>query len=186
MSLQDSGTRDHWYALFTRYQHEKLVATALSNKSFDVYLPAYRAVHRWQDRDKQLSLPLFPCYVFLRGGLDRQLQILTTPGLLHIVSWGGRPAVIPPVQIEAVKQILGSGLPVKSHPYMRCGDRVRVKSGPLMGLEGILERTKGQARLVLSMEMLGRAAAVEIESWNLERIGPLPAVSIPRSNAATA
>lgn len=182
--MQDSKSTDPWYALFTRYQHEKLVATALSNKSYDVYLPTYRTVHRWQDRNKQLSLPLFPCYVFLRGGLDRQLQILTTPGLLHIVSWGGRPAVIPSVQIDAVKQILGSGSPVQSHPFMRCGDRVRVKTGPLMGLEGILERNKGQARLVLSMEMLGRAAAVEIEAWNLERIGPLPAFSFPRSNAA--
>jgi len=186
MLMQDSRTTDHWYALFTRYQHEKLVATALSNKCYDVYLPVYRAVHRWQDRDKQLSLPLFPCYVFLRGGLDRQLQILTTPGLLHIVSWGGRPAVIPPAQIEAVKQILGSGLPVQSHPYMRCGDRVRVRSGPLMGLEGILERTKGQARLVLSMEMLGRAAAVEIEAWNLERVGPVPVLPFSRSGEATA
>ncbi len=173
-----------WYALFTRHQHEKIVALGLSNKSHDVYLPLYRAARRWQDRDKQILLPLFPCYVFLREGMDRQLQILTTPGILHIVGWGGRPAIIPQAQLDAIRQMLRSGLAVESHPYLQSGDRVRVKSGPLLGLEGVLSRKKGVARLVVSMEMLGRAAAVEIDVSNVERIGPCSVpVVVPRISA---
>ena len=168
----------NWYALFTRHQHEKSVALALSNKKYEVYLPLYRSVRRWQDRAKQIWLPLFPCYVFIREGMDRQLQILTTPGMIHIVGWAGRPAIVPQAQLDAVRQIIESSLIVETHPYLKSGDRVRVKTGPLSGLEGILTRKKGEARLVVSMDMLGRAAAVEIDVLNVERIGPLAAPKV--------
>lgn len=161
-----------WHALFTRYQHEKSVALALSHKGYEVYLPLYRSVRQWQDRVKQLWFPLFPGYVFLCEGMDRQLQILNTPGVVHIVAWGGQPAIVPESQLNAVRRILQSLLNVEAHPYLRSGDRVRVKTGPLMGLEGILIRPKGVARLVMSLEMLGRSAAVEIDVTNVERIGP--------------
>ena len=174
METQSSTRTPNWYALFTRHQHEKSVAFALSNKSHEVYLPLYRSVRRWQDRAKALWLPLFPCYVFIREGMDRQLQILTTPGVIHIVKWGGRPAIVPKTQLDAIRQIVENCPNVETHPYLQSGDRVRVKSGPLMGLEGILTRKKGVARLVVSMEMLGRSAAVEIDGLNVERIGPIP------------
>ena len=176
----------NWYALFTRYQHEKSVTPSLSNKSYEVYLPLYRSVRRWQDRAKQLWLPLFPCYMFIREGMDRQLQILTTPGVIHIVKWGGQPAVVPQPQVDAVRQIIESGLIVETHPYLQCGDRIRVKTGPLMGLEGILTRKKGVTRLVVSMEMLGRSAAVEIDVLNAERIGPFPARKLSHRFSASA
>jgi transcription antitermination factor NusG len=185
MEIQSAAGAPHWHALFTRHQHEKSVAFALSNKSHEVYLPLYRSVRRWQDRAKQLWLPLFPCYVFIRAGMDRQLQILTTPGIIHIVGWGGRLAIIPQAQLDAVRLIIESRLTVETHPYLQCGDRVRVKTGPLMGLEGILTRKKGVARLVVSMEMLGRSAAVEIDALNVERIGPFPALKLsPRISAS--
>jgi|HubBroStandDraft_6_1064221.scaffolds.fasta_scaffold16300_4 transcription antitermination factor NusG len=167
-----------WHALFTRHQHEKAVALALSNKNHEVYLPVYRSVRQWQDRAKEISLPLFPCYVFIRGGLDRQLEIVTTPGVLYVVAWGGRPAVVPQTQLDSVRRIIDSRLTVETHPYLQCGDRVRVKTGPLVGLEGILTRTKGVARLVVTMELLGRSAAVEIDILNVERIGPMPAFAL--------
>ncbi len=169
-----TGSPD-WHALFTRHQHEKYVALALSNKNHEVYLPLYRSIRRWQDRDKHLWLPMFPGYVFIRGGLERQLQILTTPGVLHIVGWGGRPAIVPEAQLDAVRRIIDSRVMVETLPYLKCGDFVRVKSGPLAGLEGILSRKKGAARLVISMEMLGRSAAVEIDLLNVEKIGSFPA-----------
>ncbi len=178
METQSAVDARNWYALSTRHQHEKSVAFALSNKSYEVYLPLYRSVRRWQDRAKQLWLPLFPCYVFIREGMDRQLQILTTPGIIHIVGWGGHPAIVPQSQLDAVKQIIESCLNVEIHPYLQSGDRVRVKTGPLMGMEGILTRKKGLARLVVSMEMLGRSAAVEIDVSNVERIGPFPALRL--------
>jgi transcription antitermination factor NusG len=183
--IQSAAGAPNWHALFTRHQHEKSVASALSNKTHEVYLPLYRSVRQWQDRAKRLWLPLFPCYVFIRAGMDRQLQILTTPGIIHIVGCGGRPAIIPQEQVDAVRLMIESRLTVETHPYLQFGDRVRVKTGPLMGLEGILTRKKGVARLVVSMEMLGRSAAVEIDALDVERIGPFPAVKLsPRISAS--
>jgi len=167
----------NWHALFIRHQHEKPVALALTHKNYEVYLPQYCSVRRWRDRAKQLWLPLFPGYVFLHGGLERQLQILTTPGVIRIVRLGERPAIVPQAQIDAVKKILASRAAVETHPYLVCGDRVKVKYGPLAGLEGILTRKKNLAYLVISMEMLGRSAAVEIKMENVERIESLRATS---------
>jgi hypothetical protein len=84
-----------WYALYTRHQHEKTVAELLTVKGFDTFLPLYTAAHCWKDRVKQLSLPLFPCYVFLRGPLERWLPVLTTPGIHTVVGFGGQVAMIP-------------------------------------------------------------------------------------------
>lgn len=191
MADMETGTRSaagtpNWYALLTRHQHEKSVAFALSNKNHEVYLPLYRAVRQWQDRAKQLWLPLFPCYVFICEGMDRQLQILTTPGILQIVGWGGRPAIVPHMQLVAVRQILDSRFHVEASPYLQCGDRVRVKTGPLKGLEGILTRKKGTARLVISLEMLGRSAAVEIDVLNVERLEAFPALKVMYRVSASA
>jgi transcription antitermination factor NusG len=186
MEIQSAAGARNWYALLTRHQHEKSVAFGLSYKSHEVYLPLYRSLRRWQDRDKQIWLPLFPCYVFIREGMDRQLQIVTTPGVIQIVGWAGRPAIVPQVQLDAVRQIIDSRIVVETHPYLECGDRVRVKTGPLMGLEGILARKKGSARLVISMEMLGRSAAVEIDVSNVERIGPIRALKFSNQISASA
>jgi transcription antitermination factor NusG len=161
----------NWYALFTRYQHEKPVALALSSKNYEVYLPLCNSTRQWQDRSKQLWLPLFPSYVFIRGGMDRPLQIVSTPGVIHVVRFGGRPAIVSEEQLDAVRKILGSHAVVEPHPYLACGDRVRVKSGAMAGLEGILIRKKKIVQLVISMQMLGRSAAVEVEISNVERVG---------------
>jgi len=181
-----TANQPRWYALFTRHRHEKLVALSLSSKNFEVYLPLYRSVRRWKDRAKELSLPLFPGYVFLCEGMDRQLQIMTTPGVIQVVGWGGRPAIVPQAQLDAVRQIMDSRQRVEAYPFLECGNHVRVKAGPLAGLQGILIRKKSVARLVVSMEMLGRSAAVEIDVSNVERIGASPAVvqSVPVARAS--
>jgi transcription antitermination factor NusG len=167
-----AGTRCDavWHALYTRYQHEKLVAQALSGKGFEVFLPQYRSVHRWKDRQKDCTLPLFPNYVFIRGGLDRMLNIVTTPGVHFLISWGGRPADIPSEQIEIVRRLVESPLQVEPHPFLKCGDLVRIKLGPLEGIEGILVRKTGGFRLVLSVEMLSKSAAVEVDISMVERV----------------
>ena len=164
-----------WHALYTRHQHEKLVAQALRGKGFEVFLPQYRALHRWRDRRKELELPLFPNYVFIQGGLDRMLNILTTPGVHSLVGWGGRPADIPRDEIDAVRRMVESPLRIEQHPFIKCGEWVRIKSGPLEGIEGILVRYKSAYRLVLSVEMLARSAAVEVDASMVERVhGPEP------------
>jgi len=168
-----------WFALYTRHQHEKNVADLLTRKHFEVFLPLYEARHRWKDRVKQLSFPLFPSYVFVRGGMERQLQILTTPGVFWIVTTGDRVAPIPSEQIEAVRRMVENSLRVEPHPFLKCGDWVRVKAGPLEGVEGILVRMKGMCRLVVSVDMLQQSVAVEVDASDVERAQRRDPVPMP-------
>jgi len=161
----DSAANDtSWWALYTRHQHEKSVSSVLSAKGLEVFLPLYESVRRWKDRNKLLSLPLFPCYVFVRGGLERRLQILTTPGVHMILTRGDSVAVIPETEILAIQRSLDGNLRVEPHPFLKCGDRVRVIRGSLEGVEGLLVRRKSLIRLVLSVEMLAQSVAVEIDA----------------------
>lgn len=171
--IECSSSDYNWHALYTRHQHEKSIARLLSNTGHEVFLPAYSATRKSRERTKHLCLPLFPCYVFIRGGLDRRIQILTTPGVFAIVAWGGKPAIVPDEQIAVVRKMVEGSFPVEPYPYLEYGDRVRVASGPLRGLEGILIRKKNQFRLIVSFEMLGRSAAVEIDISCLETPGPV-------------
>jgi transcription antitermination factor NusG len=162
-----------WYALYTRHQHEKMADQILTNKGFNTFLPLYATTHNWKDRRKSLTLPLFPCYVFLKGGIERRLQILTTPGIYGLVSSAGQPAAIPEIEIEGIRRVVESGARVEAHPYLKCGNWVRVKNGPLTGIEGILVRKKNISRLVLSVEILGTAAAIEVAAFQVEEVnGP--------------
>jgi transcription antitermination factor NusG len=159
-----------WHAVHTKHQHEKTVVHLLEAKGFETFLPLYVADHRWRDRTKRVSLPLFPCYVFLRGGLDRRLQVLKTPGVHGIVETAGRPGVIPDGEIVAIRRVLESSLPIEPFPFLQCGDRVRIISGPLAELEGVLVRKRDQLRLVLSVEMLRRSVAVEVAVMDVEPV----------------
>lgn len=168
-----------WYALYTRHQHEKTIVRILSNKGFDAFLPVYPVVRRWKDRSQRLLVPLFPCYVFLRGGLDRRRELVTTPGIVSFVGCGGYPIPIPEQEIAAVQQVVEKGLGVQPHPFLRCGDWVRVKAGPLEGFEGILVRQKSLYRLVISVELLEKSAAVEVDAAMVERVSRPPRPTWP-------
>lgn len=168
----DANERDgrRWHALYTRHQHEKSVAQSLAEKGFEVFLPLYRARRQWKDRVKELSLPLFPCYVFLKSWeLERRLDIITTPGVHMLLTVAGRPAVIETQEIEAVRRVVKSTLQSEPHPFLNCGDWIRVKSGPLIGVEGILVRKKNSTRLVLSVSLLEKSVAVEVDAFLVER-----------------
>jgi transcription antitermination factor NusG len=170
-----SNGEHHWWALYTRHQHEKVVADVLSAKGFEVFLPLYDSIRRWRDRQKLLSLPLFPCYVFVHGGLDRRFQILSTPGVHMALTHGDRIAVIPEKEIDAVRRTVEGPFRMEPHPFLRCGDRVRVVRGSLQGVQGILIRKKNQFRLVLSVDMLAKSVAVEIDASDVESIAePVP------------
>ena len=159
-----------WYAAHTRHQHEKLVAQMLANKGFEVFLPLYTEVRQWRDRKKTVELPLFSCYVFLRGDLERRLAIVTTPGVHGMVCSAGRLAEIPEDEIQAVRSVIENRINVEPYPFLKCGDLVRVKSGALKGLEGFLVRKKGQARLIISVDLLERSVAAEVDASAVERI----------------
>jgi transcription antitermination factor NusG len=171
-----SNGEHHWWAIYTRHQHEKVVADVLSAKGFQVFLPLYDSIRRWKDRQKLLSLPLFPCYVFVCGGLNRPFQILSTPGVHMALTHGDRIAVIPEKEIDAIRRTIQGPFRMEPHPFLRCGDRVRVVRGSLEGVEGILIRKKNQYRLVLSVDMLAKSVAVEIDASDIESISePVPA-----------
>lgn len=169
---QDRSEDSVWWALYTRHQHEKVVADILGTKGFEVFLPLHNSVRRWKDRRKVLSLPLFPSYVFVRGGLDRKLQVITTPGVYMALSRGGHLATIPESEIEAIRRATEGHLDAEPHPFLRCGERVRVTRGSLEGVEGILIRKKNLFRLVLSVEMLAQSVAVEIDATDVEQVTP--------------
>lgn len=170
-----------WWVLYARHQHEKVVADMLASKSFEVFLPLYSSIRRWKDRRKVISMPLFPGYVFVRGGLDRRLQVLTTPGVHMILSHGERVATISDEEIQTVRRVVNSDLSAEPHPFLKCGERVRVVRGPLTGVEGILDRRKGSFRLVLSVDAVNKSFAVEVEMADVEPAHPCAAHAVASS-----
>lgn len=159
-----------WFAVYTRHQHEKTVAQHLAGRWVESFLPLYNTARRWKDRVKELSLPLFPNYVFVFARLDQRAPILSAPGVYDFVRLGGVPAPIPAEEIEAVRRAVDRGLNTEPHPFLKSGDQVRVKSGPLEGLEGILVRKKGFYRLILSVDLLASSISVEVEVADVERV----------------
>jgi transcription antitermination factor NusG len=173
-----------WNAVYTRHQHEKFVAASLAGNGFEVFLPTYETIRQWTDRKKRLSLPLFPCYVFVRSHFERQFQIITTPGIHSMVMFAGRPAVISEIEVNAIRRAVDSKLGIEPHPFLRCGDWVRVTSGPLTDVEGILIRRKSSYRLILSAELLGKSIAVEMDAFSVR---PIPRrTSVLHSSASQA
>jgi transcription antitermination factor NusG len=169
-----------WYALQVRSRYEKIVTAHLSRKGFECFLPLYKLRRRWSDRVKEMECPLFPGYVFCRlNPLDR-LPIHITPGVVLIVGQGKTPEPIDETEIAAIQSAVKSGFPSQPCPFLQIGQRVRIDSGPLWGLEGVLLDFKGHHRLVLSVPLLKRSIAVQLEEgW----VTPIPQHS--RANAGS-
>ena len=151
-----------WFAAYTCPRHEKLVARYMTSSGIDCLLPLYRSVRRWKDRRKTLDLPLFPGYVFLQISLRDRLRVLEAPGVVNIVSFNGRPAPIPDSEVEVLRRGFGTD-GVRPHPFIKVGRKVRVRTGPMTGLEGVLVRKKDRCRLVLSINLIQRAVCVEVD-----------------------
>jgi len=169
-TAENLGLNLEWYALRTRHQHEKVAAASLSNKKFEIFLPLYETVRQWKGRKKRLSLPLFPGYLFLRGSLHRWREVVTSPGIHGFVQFGSQAATIPDIEIESLRRVLGTSLQAEPYAFLNCGDWVRVKSGPLNGIEGILVRKKNLFRLVLSVDLIGKSVCVEVDSTSVEQV----------------
>jgi transcription antitermination factor NusG len=159
-----------WYAAYTSANHEKCVAEQLTRRSVEHFLPLYETVRRWKDRTVRLQRPLFPGYVFVRLALRDRLQVLQVPGVANLVGFSGTPTPLPQNEIDSLRTSLWKGVRAKPHPYLEIGRRVLVKSGPLAGMEGILLRRKSGLRVVVSIELIHRAVAVELETSEMEPI----------------
>jgi transcription antitermination factor NusG len=151
-----------WFALASKPRHEKAIDQILRSKGLESYLPLYRARHHWSDRVKSVDLPLFPGYLFCRFDYRQRVPVLSTPGVLSIVGFAGVPTPVSEEEIAAIQGILASGLPSGPWPYIRIGQTVRIERGSLAGLQGVLVREKDAMRVVVSVELLRRAVAVEI------------------------
>jgi Transcription antiterminator len=152
-----------WFAIRVKSNFESVAASGLRGRGLEEFLPQYRVRRRWSDRVRTLDLPLFPGYVFCRFDPQDRLPVLTTPGVLHVVGFANQPAPIDDNEIAAIQNLVKSGLPAEPWPFLRVGQRVRVSSGPLTGTEGIVVQLKQKCRLIVSVSLLQRSVAVEID-----------------------
>lgn len=176
-----SETNTHsWFALQTRSRYEQFAAAHLRSKGYELFLPVYTCRRRWSDRIKKLELPLFPGYIFCKFDLLNRLPILITPGVIQVVGIGKNPIAIEDAEIAALQAVVQSELPRQPWPFLQLGQKVRIAHGPLSGFEGILVNLKGNHRLVLSVGLLRRSVAVEIDSaW----VSPISS-KLPRTSDA--
>jgi transcription antitermination factor NusG len=161
-----------WFALRVKSNYEQAVAHALHCKEYEEFLPTYTARRRWSDRLKEVQRPLFAGYVFCRLDTNDRLPGLTTPGVVGIVGVGKTPLPIPTEDIEAVRTIVNSDLLVTPWPFLQVGQKVRIVQGPFTDVEGILLKFKTRWRLVVSIALLQRSVAVEIDGHWVEPSAP--------------
>jgi transcription termination/antitermination protein NusG len=163
---------EHWYALHTQARHEKVVEHKLRQREIETFLPLVTEIHRWSDRKKKVQLPLFGSYVFAKltpTKIDR-LRVLAIDGVFSFVGVRGEGTPIPEEQIAAVRALVDGGLPYSTHPFLKIGQRVRIRSGALDGVEGILTDRAGDSTLVLSVDAIQRSLAVRVEGYDVEPI----------------
>jgi transcription antitermination factor NusG len=153
-----------WFALQVRTRRESYVADHLIGKGYELFLPLYNCRKRWSDRIKNFELPLFPGYLFCRFDPYDRLPILKTPWLLQIVGFNHIPVAVEDEEINALRKLVLSGVTAEPWPFFGVGDKIRIESGPLRGLVGVLTQFKGNHKLVISITLLQRSVAVEIDS----------------------
>jgi transcription antitermination factor NusG len=171
-AIEAGTTVGEWFAVQTRARHEKIIAQRLRDKGVMTFLPLVREVHGWSDRRKTVELPLFSCYLFTRipPKNEERLRVLVVDGVLRFVGLCGQGIPIPEEQIEAVRRLVEEELPFCSHPFLKIGQRVRIRSGALDGVEGILVARSGERTLVVSVDAIERSLAVRIEGYDVEPV----------------
>jgi transcription antitermination factor NusG len=164
----DSEQSRCWYAVHTRSRHEKAIAARLTAQATDVFLPLHHGRHTWSNGvHAEVALPFFPCYLFVKLRPQDRLHLLQTPGVIGLAATSARPTAIPNEEIEMLRTFTAQ-LTAEPHPYLSCGDRVRIVGGSLSGIEGILTRRKQTYRVVLSIEVIMRSVAVEVSEFDIE------------------
>jgi transcription antitermination factor NusG len=183
--MEAENTIYPWYALRVRTRYENIVGSHLHARGYEWLLPLCKCRRRWSDRFKEIELALFPGYVFCRFNLMNRLPILTIPGVVHVVGVGRIPVPIDEGEIAAIKAAVKSRLPSQPWPFLQIGQRVRIEYGPLCGVEGILLGSRGHQRLVLSVTLLQRSVAVQIDgAWVQPMLHEHRACSSPATSQA--
>ena len=166
------AAQPNWYAVHTRSRHERIVSQRLQEKGISTYLPIVNEVHHWSDRRKVVQIPLFSCYLFVRipPVNESRLEVLRIDSVLGFVGVRGQGTAIPDAQIDSVRTLVEENLPMHAYPFLKIGQRVRIRSGALCGVEGILVSRNGDDTLIISIEAIQRSLAVRIQGYDVEPV----------------
>jgi transcription antitermination factor NusG len=165
-----------WFALQVKSRWESSTAVFLSGKGYETFLPEYRLKKRWSGKIREVNAPLFPGYIFCQFDPQKRLPILVTPGVVAVVGRGRIPVPIEDAEIASIQAVISSGFPAEPWPYLEIGQRVRIEDQALNGLEGILVNFKGRKRIVVSVSLLRRSVALEIDRSRVSPATPRAAV----------
>jgi transcription antitermination factor NusG len=157
-----STEKAHWYAVYTNARHENAVADHLMSKEIEVFLPTITVVRSWKDRKTKLQTPAFPSYVFTKICLSERGRVISVPGVVRILSFNGVPARLDEAEIENIRLCHRRGALMEARPLFGVGERVRVRSGPLEGLEGFVSRCKDERRLIVPLSHINQSLAVQV------------------------
>jgi transcriptional antiterminator NusG len=165
-----SAENAQWYAIHTRARHERCVEHRLRSQGMTTFLPITTEVHRWSDRRKQIEVPLFSCYVFIHSALSPQdhLRVSRDDSVLGFVGVRGQGIPIPDEQIDAVRTLIAQDIPWSFHPFLKAGQRIRIRGGALDGIEGIFLSRSGDDQLIVSVDAVHRSLAVRISGYDIE------------------
>lgn len=169
--LQFEAQLGHWIAAYTRSRHEAVVASQFQQKGLDALLPTYRRLSRWSDRIRRTNAPLFPGYVFVRVTEGQHHRVLQTGGVVSIVCRSGKPVPLSDGDVEKLRVCTENPAFVEPHPFLRVGQRVRVKHGPFRGWEGVLVEKKNSTRLVLTVDQIMKSVSIDISGADIEALG---------------
>jgi transcription antitermination factor NusG len=159
-----------WYAIYTKARNEKKVETQLHDKGYEVFLPVIKRVRQWKDRKKKVEMPLFNSYLFANFEYKQRFELLQTDGIVKIINFNGKPAVVPDWQIESLRTMLEHPETIQLESYLKLGDLVEVTDGPLRGMCGMVIRRKGGQRLVLTIDGIMQSVSVEVAEYNLKKL----------------
>jgi transcription antitermination factor NusG len=173
------GNDARWFAVYTNSRHEKCVARHFDERQIESFLPLYQKLHHWKKRNSvRLELPLFPNYVFVHTRPQQRTSVLAVPGVLCMVGRGHIASALPDAEIESLRTGLDLGK-FEPHPYLIAGERVRIIAGSMEGMEGILLRQKNEMRVVLTLDLIKRSVAVEVDVHDVEPVLSPPGFEAP-------
>lgn len=162
----------NWFAIHTKVRRERVANSALQNRGFETFLPLCKTRRRWSDRIKELEVPLFPRYFFCRFKLHDHRQVVTTLGIEYVVGIAKNPVAIPDAEIASLEAVMRSDMAAQQWPFIQKGQWIRITSGALAGIEGILQDCRGNRRLVISVTLLQRSVALDIDRLDVTPIAP--------------